>query len=299
MGNNGETRVRHVMPDPTIKVGVSDNEELDVWVMGEGVPVAFIHGAMMRDLLEPLADELARMGGYQVIHYGRRGHGGAGLPADATDIPGQAADVVAILDALGVDKAHVVGHSFGAYIALEVATVAPDRLLSATLLEPPFIHQVQSDAAQQDVKEFAEVALPLVVDKYSSGDKDGAVALFCDGTSGVHGAIELVEPVLPEGAREIAAADLNTFLQVDLPAMNSWTADPATVSEITMPIAWIGGADSSPLMTESRALLQEWSATTQAAEIAGAGHYFPVLKPAETATTLHDLLRSESPALSH
>jgi pimeloyl-ACP methyl ester carboxylesterase len=281
--------------DPTTRVRVSDKDTLDVWVMGEGEPVVFVHGAMTRDLLKPLADELTRRGGYQVVHYGRRGHGGRGLPAETADIPGQATDVVAILDALGIDKAHVAGHSFGAYIALELATRAPDRLLSAILLEPPFA-QVQTEAVQRLLMDVAEVAMPLVVEKYMSGDADGAVTTLLDATSGVQGVIELIEPALPEGARALAAADLNTWLQVDLPAMGAWMADPATVKEITTPIAWIGGADSPPGFTDSRALIQEWLPTTKAADIVGAGHYFPVLKPAETATTLDELLRSQAPA---
>lgn len=296
MGNINETRGQLAMPEPTTKVKVSAKDELDVWVTGEGAPVVFIHGAMTRDLLKPFADELTSRGGYQVIHYGRRGHGGRGLPGQSADIAGQAADVVTILDALGVDKAHVAGHSFGACIALELATRAPDRLLSATLLETVFVQQGQTEATQQAVKEFVEVAMPLIADKYTSGDAAGAVTTFCDVTSGVEGVIELIEPTLPEGTRELAAADLNTWLQVDLPAMGAWLADPATVKEITTPIAWIGGADSPPAFTDSLALLQEWLPATKAADIAGAGHYFPVLGPAETATTLDELLRNQAPA---
>lgn len=296
MGNTNETRVRQVMPDPTTTVSVSAKDELDVWVIGDGAPVVFVHGGMIRDFLKPVADVLIGRAGYQVIHYGRRGHGGGGLPAETTDIPGQATDVVTILDALGIDKAHVAGHSFGAYVALELATRAPDRLLSAMLLEPVFAQQVQSDAAQQVVKEVIEVAMPLVVDKYTSGDTEGAVATFCDATSGVRGAMELIEPALPDGARELAATDLNTFLQVDLPAMGSWMPDPAAVEQIRTPIGWIGGADGQPMHFESRALFQKWLPATKAVEIAGAGHYFPVLKPADTATALDELLRSQAPA---
>ncbi|MFW6090698.1 MAG: alpha/beta fold hydrolase [Actinomycetota bacterium] len=297
MRNTNETRVHQVMPEPTTTVSVSAEDELDVWVMGEGAPVVFVHGGVIRDLLEPVADELASRGGYQVIHYGRRGYGGTGLPAETADIPEQATDVVTILDALGVDRAHVAGHSFGAYIALELATRAPDRLLSAMLLEPVFAQQVRTAAAQQGVKDVIEVTMPLIVDKYTGGDTEGAVATFCDATSGLQGAMELIEPALPKGARELAGTDLNTFLQVDLPAMGSWTAEPSTVRKTTTPIAWIGCADNSPaFVTESRALLQQWLPATKAVGIAGAGHYFPVLKPADTATALDELVRSQTPA---
>jgi len=292
MGNINQTRGQQVMPEPTTKVRVSAKDELDVWVMGEGDPVVFIHGGMARDLLKPLADELVRTGGYQAIHYGRRGHGGAGLPGETADIAGQATDIVMILDALGIDKAHVVGHSFGADIAVELATRIPDRLLSATLLEAPF---AQTDAMQQGLKDLG-AAMSLIADKYTNGDADGAVTTFWDFTSELEGLAELIEPVLPEGARELAAVDLGTWLQVDLPAMGKWMADPAAAKEITTPIAWIGGTDSAPVFAESRALLQEWLPTTRAVDIAGAGHYFPVLKPAETATALDELLGSQTPA---
>ena len=282
------------MPEPTTRVRVSDKDQLDVWVAGEGVPVVLIHGAMARDLLKPLMDELVKKDRYQVIHYGRRGHGGHGLPGETADIPGQAADVVAVLDALGVDKAHVAGHSFGAYIALEMATQAAGRLLSAVLLEPP-LAQAQTEAVQQALKQLAEVAMPLVVDRYTSGDADGAVTAFLDFTSGVQDAVELIEPALPQGARALAAADLNTWLQADLPAMGSWMADPVAVTQLMTPIVWIGGADSPPLFADSRALVQEWRPAMKAATIVGAGHYFPVLKSAETATALDELLRSQAP----
>jgi pimeloyl-ACP methyl ester carboxylesterase len=139
--------------------------------------------------------------------------------------------------------------------------------------------------------------MSLIADKYTNGDADGAVTTFWDFTSELEGLAELIEPVLPEGARELAAVDLGTWLQVDLPAMAKWMADPAAVKEITTPFTWIGGTDSAPVFTESRALLQEWLPTTRAADIVGVGHYFPVLKPAETAATLDELLmRSAAPA---
>lgn len=295
MGNFNETRVeqamQQAMPDPTTRVRVSAKDELDVWVLGEGDPVVFIHGAMTRDLLKPLADELVRTGGYEAIHYGRRGHGGHGLPGESADIAGQAADVVTILDALGIDKAHVAGHSFGAYIALELAARVPGRILSATLLEVPF---AQTEAMQQGLKDLG-VAMSLVADKYTNGDVDGAVTTFWEFTSGVKGLAEIIEPVLP-GARELAAVDLGTWLQVDLPAMGKWmAADPAAVKDITTPTAWIGATDSEPVFTESRSLLLQWLPTTKVSE-AGVGHYFPVLRPAETATALDRLLRSQVPA---
>jgi 3-oxoadipate enol-lactonase len=242
----------------------------------------------MRDFLEPLAGELVRKGDYRTIRFARRGHGGVGMPAEPTDIPGQASDVVAILDALGIDRAHVAGHSFGALIVLELATRMPERLRSAILLEAPL---VQTEAFQRSVPAQQE-AMSQVAAAAASGDADGAVARFWDFTAEIEGAAAVVEPALPRGARALAAADLGTWLQVDLPAMASWVADPAAVGACATPVVWIGSTDSAPLFQESRALFQEWLPSTRSAEIADVGHYFPLLKPGETAAALRGLLRT-------
>jgi len=44
-----------------------------------------------------------------------------------------AADCVALLDHLGIDRVHVVGHSMGGLIGMELATVFPDRAVTLTL----------------------------------------------------------------------------------------------------------------------------------------------------------------------
>ena len=295
MSNMSETAARRVMPDPTTKVRVSDGDELDVWVIGEGTPVVFVHGAVMRDFLVPLADELTRRGDHQVIHYGRRGHG-RGLPAEATDIPGQVPDVLAILDALRIEKAHVAGHSFGGYIAMELATRAPDRLLSALLLEPLFGQVVRSTEGQEIMRAVAEVAMPAIIEQYANGDGYGAVSAFYEATSRVENAREPVERALPKGARELAVTDLATFLQVDWPAMGAWMAAPVPLPEATTPIVWIGSTDSGAVFDESRAHLQEQLPGTTAYTIADVGHYFPLLKPAETAVAVDEWLSRQHSA---
>lgn len=291
MNSYHATRTPQGMPAPTTTVSVSGGDELDVWVSGNGEPVVFVHGALTRDALEPLAGDLARRDGYRTIHFARRGHGGVGLPAAPADIAGQATDVVAILDALRIERAHVAGHSFGALIALELATRVPERLRSAILLEAPL---AQAEAMRQGAPAFQE-AMSLVANKHASGDSAGAVATFWDFTAEIASSAELIEPVLPEGARELAAADLDTWLQVDMPAMGSWMADPAAVKMFTTPVVWIGSADCAPLFAESRALLQQWLPSTRTAEISGAGHYFPVLRPSDTAAALDELVRSLVP----
>jgi pimeloyl-ACP methyl ester carboxylesterase len=168
----------------------------------------------------------------------------------------------------------------------------PERARSAILLEAPL---VQTQAFQRELPHLREV-MSLVATAAASGDVDGAVARFLDFTAGIEGATDVVVPALPKGARALATADLGTWLQVDLPAMSVWMADAAAVQGSPTPIGWISATDSSPLFGESRGLLREWLPSMRTAEIAGAGHYFPLLKPAETAAAIDEVLRALVPA---
>ncbi|UUZ59910.1 alpha/beta fold hydrolase [Nocardioides sp. B-3] len=82
-------------------------------------------------MLRPLAGQPA-LDRYRRIQYHRRGYGESSGPAEGFDA--QAADAVALLDLLGVDAAHVVGHSEGAMIGLALAAAHPERVRSLSLL---------------------------------------------------------------------------------------------------------------------------------------------------------------------
>src|SRR4030095_8342252 len=95
-----------------------------------------IHGAHLADALQPLVAEPA-LERFQRIRYHRRGLRGSTRPAGNEPTSGdtQAQDAAGLLDHLGVDRAHVVGHSFGGAIALELAAQHPTRVTSLVLLE--------------------------------------------------------------------------------------------------------------------------------------------------------------------
>ncbi len=104
---------------------------------GAGEPVILLHGfAVNGDLnwrLTGVAPKLAER--YRVIVLDQRGHGLSGKPRD----PGAygeelAKDVVRLMDHLDIDKAHVAGYSLGGYVALKLAVLYPERLLTISCL---------------------------------------------------------------------------------------------------------------------------------------------------------------------
>jgi abhydrolase domain-containing protein 6 len=74
---------------------------------------------------------------YHIVIPDMAGHGETGFHADwKYDMPSQAARIVALMDEMGVDKFHVAGNSMGGFITATLAVNYPDRILSATAIDP-------------------------------------------------------------------------------------------------------------------------------------------------------------------
>src|SRR4051794_27358463 len=108
----------------------SGGVSLDVEVTGEGRPVVLVHG--FPDTKRLWCKQVPALvdAGFQVITFDGRGYGASDKPAgvDAYSIVFLAMDVVAILDHLGLERAHIVGHDWGSAVAWATAAFAPDRV---------------------------------------------------------------------------------------------------------------------------------------------------------------------------
>ena len=101
---------------------------------GEKPPLILIHGlastARIWDFVAPL---LARE--YRVVAYDQRGHAGSEKPDDGYDLPTMLADLVGLMQGLGIEKPVVVGHSWGANLALAYAATYPDNCAGLALVD--------------------------------------------------------------------------------------------------------------------------------------------------------------------
>ena len=119
-----------------MRIRVSDHETTVTACGTHGPAVLLVHSlGLDRRMWDPVLDRLAE--GRRVFAYDVRGHGSAaGAPLPFT-MPATAADLVAVLDALELDVAHVAGLSMGGAIAQTAAVAAPGRFASLTLMAAP------------------------------------------------------------------------------------------------------------------------------------------------------------------
>ncbi len=99
---------------------------------GEGAALVFAHGAGGNAAI--WFNQVAFFSPhYRVIAFDHRGFGRTPAPAEPFTVRQFRDDLLAILDAEGIDRAHVVGQSMGGFTVLRTALDVPDRVLSLTL----------------------------------------------------------------------------------------------------------------------------------------------------------------------
>jgi pimeloyl-ACP methyl ester carboxylesterase len=106
---------------------------------GQGRDVVLLHAItsnlavwMFIGIVDTLASE------FRVTAYDMRGHGGSDCPATGYTSADMAADYTKLRTALGLGPAYLVGHSFGAVVAMHVAVLYPEAVAGVVLADPFF-----------------------------------------------------------------------------------------------------------------------------------------------------------------
>jgi pimeloyl-ACP methyl ester carboxylesterase len=129
------------MPDPTHRQIVANGISIHVAEAGEGPPVLLCHG--FPELWYSWRHQLAALAraGYRGIAPDQRGYGRTDRPGDVAsyDIDHLAGDLIGLLDAIGEERAVVVGHDWGAIVGWHLAMSRPDRIHAVVGMSVPFL----------------------------------------------------------------------------------------------------------------------------------------------------------------
>jgi pimeloyl-ACP methyl ester carboxylesterase len=259
--------------------------ELEYEVVGSGRPVLFI-SPVLADGFLPLLSEPA-LNGYQLVRYHKRGWVGSTHTPGPVGIATHAADAAALLEHLGLPRAHVAGHSTGAVVAAQLAVDRPATLQTLTLLEPLMLSMPSGAAVFQQVGPAFEA--------YGRGDHEGAWAMFLGAATGLDWATcrTILEKRMP-GVVAQAVKDADTLFGVELPAISEWAFGPGQAAGIRCPVLSVRGTSTLPLFLEAAAFLRSFVPHVEESTIDGVGHLLHIQRPEPVAGVLADFLGRHS-----
>lgn len=228
---------------------------------GDEVPVVLIHGFSgdMNNWLfniEPLA---ARK---EVIALDLPGHGGSSKDVGDASLAALSEAVAATLDAIGVGRAHLVGHSLGAAVAARLAADAPQRAASLVLIAPAhlpgtkasekFLSGIVEAQRARDLRPFVEMLFsdPSLVTKDMLEDMIKYKRL--DGVTEALGALR--DRLLSAAEADALAADLAKIPSATVIASRKDEIVGAP-DEAALPagfrVRWIDGAGHMPHLEQA------------------------------------------------
>ena len=257
-----------------------DDVSVDFDVVGSGDHVALLHAPPFVSWYEPL---VAALPGYSVLRYRRT------LPPERSDFGlGDDADVCArLLHHVGFDHPHVVGHSYGGCLALELARRHTVALRSIALLEP-------ATSGLLDPEEAIAALAPLMELHRSRGTAVAAEEFlrFVLGDD----ARSLLDRFVP-AAFDDAVTHGDQFFRVELPAIAHWRFGPGDTSRVDPPILNVLGAESVARFVQAAEIIQSLFPHANRYVLPGAGHLLMAQNPAPIAERLDEFWSTTGTAI--
>jgi pimeloyl-ACP methyl ester carboxylesterase len=242
---------------------------------GTGEAVVFILGAVS-DLRTWMEQVEAFSPHYRAVSYSRRYHEpNAGANGGAVySRASQTADLVEFIERLGLAKAHLVGHSYGASIALLAAAGNPELVASLTLGEPsPFPSLMRDQAAS--LLNGQQAAFEEVMRMAENGEPETAVREFLHTVVGVD-----VLKLLPEERRAVVLENAGTLLPMLRTYYDSPPIGREQLKSLNIPTLLVTGELSPKISRLSNEAIAGCLPDAKTAVLRGASHGLQIENPA-------------------
>ena len=253
---------------------------------GHGTPVIFVHEyAGDHRTWEMQMRFFSRA--HRCITYSQRGYPPSDVPTDPAKYSQDIArdDVLALMDALKVEKAHIVGHSMGAYTALHVGINAPARCISVVAAgcgwgsTPNVKKREEMKALAAEVgKMFANEGIAAAAAKYADAPMRQAQK-----NKDPRGYAEFARMLADHSAEGHAYTMLN--LQLKRPTL--WEME-AALKKFSVPLLIVVGDEDEPCI-EGSVFLKRIVPTAGLLVMPRSGHNVPTEEPAAFNAVLADL----------
>ncbi|MFI7597402.1 alpha/beta fold hydrolase [Actinoplanes sp. NPDC049681] len=240
----------------------------------DGAPVLLLHGFPQDHREFDLILPRLHAAGLRTYAMDQRGYSPGARPAPVADyrLAEAEADAVAVLDALGVDRAHVVGHDWGAQVAWLLAARHPDRVRTLTAISVPHPRALAVALNNQPTQKLRFAYMGIFRAPFAERlllARDGAVLRQMMRAIGPRAALyarAMAEPGRLTGA-------LNWYRALSRGQL-------ADVGKITVPTTYVW-SDGDPVVGKPAALATEsWiAADYRLVTLRGIGHWVPEEAP--------------------
>jgi pimeloyl-ACP methyl ester carboxylesterase len=197
------------------------------------VPLVLVHGSWDSHhdwaLVVPRLTEA-----FRVLTYDRRGHSQSERPTGQGSVREDVADLASLIKHLELVPAWVVGNSFGASIALRLASEHPGLFRGLIAHEPPLFSLLGDDPSLSPLLVDVQKKLRAVVERIASGDHAGATEQF----------VETV--ALGPGTWATMSSDIQQKMIDNAPTFLDEATDP---DQIAFELAWLSGFSKPVLLT--------------------------------------------------
>lgn len=242
---------------------------------GQGVPVVLLHGYPLSSAIWHEQQKLSSH--YHVITPDLRGHGQSPVPTGVYEMELEARDVLALLDSLSIDKAVIMGHSMGGYVALATWKIAPERFLGLGLIN------TQAGADSEEARQ----------NRYKTADRVSE-----EGSKVVAEAMlpKMFAPTLPgddsliEQVRTLILATKPDGIIGTLKGMAVRPDSTATLPNITVPVLILTGDKDQLIPPQRSEAMAGAIPTATLATVENAGHLPMLEQPQATTMAIRNYL---------
>jgi pimeloyl-ACP methyl ester carboxylesterase len=221
-----------------------DGIELHYEVTGSGTPIVFIHEfAATCQSWEAQVRHFSRW--YTCITFNARGYPPSHVPADPSAYSQLRAvqDVIAVLDAAGVDKAHVVGHSMGGFAALHLGLRYPARARSLCVAGAGYgAEPDKQEVFRLETRKTAAMLLEQGIKAFAMKYSRGPTRLSFE-RNDPRGYAEFQRTLAAQSALGLANTQLG--VQLHRPSLYAMKDE---MSRLTLPTLILNGDEDSPCL---------------------------------------------------